>query len=112
MNVSYFFPRQEQNFPGFMFQDQFCDYMFAQAIKQDWRILTDNKAKFLLVHSSSGFKHSLKGAVSYQTGLTEKYADTEEALILYIINVEAEIRVICRKEVELCVIKTKIFVYH
>ena len=42
-------------------QDQFAEYMFMQAIKQDYKVLTENKAKFLLIHSSSGFKHSLKG---------------------------------------------------
>ncbi|PVD31675.1 hypothetical protein C0Q70_07093 [Pomacea canaliculata] len=61
--------------PGFV-KDQFCDYMFAQAIKQDWRILTDNKAKFLLVHSSSGFKHSLKEVLS-DPMVTAKLADTK-----------------------------------
>ena len=32
-----------------------------QALKLDYKILLDNKSKFVLVHSSSGFKHSLKG---------------------------------------------------
>ena len=43
------------------FQDQFSEYMFQQALKLDYKILLDNKSKFVLVHSSSGFKHSLKG---------------------------------------------------
>lgn len=42
-------------------QDQFFDYMIQQAIKTDCKIILDNKSKFVLVHASSGFKHSLKG---------------------------------------------------
>ena len=30
-------------------QDQFFDYMMSEAIKQDIRVLIENKAKFLLV---------------------------------------------------------------
>lgn len=48
--------------PGFV-KDQFMDYMIQQAVKSDNKIILDNKSKFLLVHSSSGFKHSLKGTV-------------------------------------------------
>lgn len=46
--------------PGFV-KDQFFDYMVQQAIKMDNKTILDNRGKFLLVHSSSGFKHSLKG---------------------------------------------------
>lgn len=46
--------------PGFV-KDQFHEYMFNYATKTDNRLLIENKSKFLLVHSSSGFKHSLKG---------------------------------------------------
>lgn len=46
--------------PGFI-RDQFYDYMFQQALKTDNKVLLENKSKFMLVHSSSGFKHSLKG---------------------------------------------------
>ena len=65
--------------PGFVRQ-QFFDYMYQQvrfdtnfirnfifsfhftlqAVKTDNKLLFENKSKFLLVHSSSGFKHSLK----------------------------------------------------
>ena len=31
-----------------------------QAVKTDNKLLFEHKSKFLLVHSSSGFKHSLK----------------------------------------------------
>jgi len=43
-------------------QDQFYDYLFEQAVKTDNKLLLDNKSKFVLVHASSGFKHSLKGS--------------------------------------------------
>lgn len=46
--------------PGFV-KNQFYEYMFQYAIKTDNKLLLENKSKFLLVHSSSGFKHSLKG---------------------------------------------------
>lgn len=46
--------------PGFV-KDQFFDYMMQQAVKLDLKPLLENRGKFLLVHSSSGFKHSLKG---------------------------------------------------
>lgn len=49
--------------PGFV-KDQFYEYMFNQATKNDLKILLDNKSKFLLVHSSSGHKHALKEVLS------------------------------------------------
>ena len=48
--------------PGFV-KDQFMNYMIEQAIKLDNKLILENRGKFLLVHSSSGFKHSLKGIV-------------------------------------------------
>ncbi|XP_028396701.1 protein pelota homolog [Dendronephthya gigantea] len=49
--------------PGFV-KDQFSEYMFNQATKNDLKVLLDNKSKFLLVHSSSGHKHALKEILS------------------------------------------------
>ena len=46
--------------PGFV-RDEFYEYMFQQAIKLDIKVLLENKSKFMLIHSSSGFKHSLRG---------------------------------------------------
>lgn len=46
--------------PGFV-KDQFVEYMFEQAVKTDNKLLLDNKNKFMVIHSSSGFKHALKG---------------------------------------------------
>lgn len=48
--------------PGFV-KDQFMDYMIQQAVKSDNKVILENKSKFLLVHASSGFKHSLKGNI-------------------------------------------------
>lgn len=55
--------------PGFV-RDQFFKFMMDEAVKNDIKVILDNKSKFLLVHSSSGFKHSLKGMylVIYYSG--------------------------------------------
>lgn len=44
--------------PGFV-KDQFYAYMNTQAGKNDIRVLADNKSKFVLVHSSSGYTHAI-----------------------------------------------------
>jgi protein pelota len=51
--------------PGFV-RDQFMEYMMQEASKTDNKILIDNRSKFLLVHASSGFKHSLRGNKKFQ----------------------------------------------
>merc|ERR1712098_405094 len=61
--------------PGFVRQ-QFFDYMYQQAVKTDNKLLFENKSKFLLVHSSSGFKHSLK-EVLQDPAVQTKLADTK-----------------------------------
>lgn len=61
--------------PGFV-RDQFYEYMFQEAIKTDNKVLIENKSKFLLVHSSSGFKHSLK-EVLLEPAVIAKMADTK-----------------------------------
>ncbi|XP_046681539.1 LOW QUALITY PROTEIN: protein pelota-like [Homalodisca vitripennis] len=45
--------------PGFV-RDQFHEFMMQEAVKTDNKLLLDNKSKFLLIHASSGFKHSLR----------------------------------------------------
>lgn len=47
--------------PGFI-KDQFMDYMLAFATRNitTSKVLLDNRSKFLTVHCSSGFKHSIK----------------------------------------------------
>jgi len=48
--------------PGFV-KDQFSEYLWAEAIRAEYKVLLENRSKFVLVHSSSGFKHSLKEAL-------------------------------------------------
>jgi len=61
--------------PGFVRQ-KFFDYMYQQAVKTDNKLLFEHKSKFLLVHSSSGFKHSLK-EVLQDPAVQAKLADTK-----------------------------------
>ncbi|XP_050310451.1 protein pelota [Anthonomus grandis grandis] len=61
--------------PGFV-RDQFFEYMFQMAVKTDNKVLLDNKSKFMLVHSSSGFKHSLK-EVLQDPAVMSRISDTK-----------------------------------
>lgn len=61
--------------PGFV-KDQFYEYLFQQAAKQDNKVLLENKSKFILVHSSSGHKHVLKEILA-DPALQTKLADTK-----------------------------------
>ncbi|KXJ21899.1 protein pelota homolog [Exaiptasia diaphana] len=61
--------------PGFV-KDQFFDYMIQQATKLEWKVLLENKSKFLLVHSSSGHKHALKEILS-DSSIASRLADTK-----------------------------------
>ena len=65
--------------PGFL-KDQFFEYMNQSAVKNDLKVIIENKAKFVLCHSSSGFKHSLKEILIdplIQNKLTETKAASE-----------------------------------
>ncbi|XP_037960062.1 protein pelota [Teleopsis dalmanni] len=63
--------------PGFV-RDQFFEYMIQQAVKLDLKVILENKSKFMLVHSSSGFKHSLK-EVLQNPAVINKMSDTKAA---------------------------------
>ncbi|KAK7075221.1 hypothetical protein SK128_016273 [Halocaridina rubra] len=63
--------------PGFV-KDQFFEYMMKNAVQADNKLLIDNKSKFVLVHSSSGFKHSLREVLEDQN-VAAKLADTKAA---------------------------------
>ncbi|KJE95493.1 translation factor pelota [Capsaspora owczarzaki ATCC 30864] len=63
--------------PGFV-KDQFAEYMFAQAIKQEIKVLSENRSKFLLVHASSGHKHALTELLT-DPAVTARLADTKAA---------------------------------
>jgi len=57
-------------------KDQFAEYMFAQAVKLEQKVLIENKSKFLLVHASSGFKHSLQEVLS-DPAISSRLSDTK-----------------------------------
>ncbi|GFQ72928.1 protein pelota [Trichonephila clavata] len=63
--------------PGFV-KDQFFEYMIQVAQKTDNKTILENKGLFVLVHSSSGFKHSLKEVLA-DPGIANKLADTKAA---------------------------------
>nr|ACQ58607.1 pelota homolog [Anoplopoma fimbria] len=63
--------------PGFV-RDQFITYLFKEAVRQDNKILLENRPKFMLVHSSSGHKYSLKEILSDPT-VTSRLSDTKAA---------------------------------
>ena len=63
--------------PGFV-KDHFFDFMIASAVKNEIKVLIENKSKFLLVHSSSGFKHSLKEVLADPI-VQSKLSDTKAA---------------------------------
>jgi protein pelota len=63
--------------PAFV-KDAFYEYMFQQATKSDIKVLLDNKSKFMLIHASSGFKHSLK-EVLQDPAVLVKMSDTKAA---------------------------------
>lgn len=54
--------------------------MYAEAVKQDNKVLLENKPKFLLVHSSSGHKQALKEVLS-DPAVSVKLADTKVSAI-------------------------------
>ncbi|KAI8325843.1 protein pelota [Martensiomyces pterosporus] len=63
--------------PGFV-RDQFYEYMMAQAVKTDDKVIMENKSKFLLVHTSSGHKGALE-EVMRDPQIKARLADTKSA---------------------------------
>eukprot|EP01135_Chromosphaera_perkinsii_P009350 Nk52_evm26s1737 gene=Nk52_evmTU26s1737 len=63
--------------PGFL-KDQFHEYLVSYAVRSQTKALLDNKAKFILCHSSSGHKYSLKEVLS-DPSLTTRLQDTKAA---------------------------------
>ncbi|KAI1303665.1 Protein pelota -like protein [Halotydeus destructor] len=63
--------------PGFV-KDHFFEYMMLQAVKLDMKVLIENRNKFTLTHSSSGFKHSLKEILTDPL-IQSKLVDTKAA---------------------------------
>jgi protein pelota len=52
--------------------------MQQAAVVPKYKVILDNKSKFMLVHASSGFKHSLK-EVLQDTAVAAKMSDTKAA---------------------------------
>ncbi|CAG12659.1 unnamed protein product, partial [Tetraodon nigroviridis] len=63
--------------PGFV-KDQFISYLFKEAVRQDNKVLLENRPKFMMVHSSSGHKYSLKEILS-DPSVTSRLSDTKAA---------------------------------
>jgi len=63
--------------PGFI-KDQYMEYVLAEALRKDIRMVLENKLKFMLVHTSSGHLHALK-EVLMSEGVASKLADTKAA---------------------------------
>lgn len=49
--------------PGFV-KDQFVEYLWQQATRRELKTLLDVRQKFLIAHSSTGFKHSIREVLS------------------------------------------------
>ena len=58
----------------------------GQAVKQDIKVLLENKPKFLLVHSSSGHKQALKEVLTHPS-VTARLADTKVLFFLKLIYI-------------------------
>ncbi|KAF7704970.1 protein pelota homolog [Silurus meridionalis] len=63
--------------PGFV-KDQFISYLFKEAVRQECKVLLENRSKFMPVHASSGHKYSLKEVLS-DPAVTCRLADTKAA---------------------------------
>ncbi|KAJ2781787.1 Translation factor pelota [Coemansia javaensis] len=63
--------------PGFV-REQFFEYMMAQAVRTEDRPIIENRAKFLLVHTSSGHKGALE-EVMRDPQTRARLADTKSA---------------------------------
>ncbi|KAL0984490.1 hypothetical protein UPYG_G00142170 [Umbra pygmaea] len=63
--------------PGFV-KDQFIAYLYKEAVRQDVKILLENRPKFMVVHASSGHKYSLK-EVLCDPAVTARLSDTKAA---------------------------------
>lgn len=61
--------------PGFL-RDQFLDFLLNYADKEGLKNIIAQKSKFLLVHSSNGFKHAIKEILS-DPAVSSKLSDTK-----------------------------------
>jgi len=63
--------------PGFI-KDELHKFIIEESVKRELKDVMENKGKFLLCHSSSGFKHSLKEVMADPT-VAAKLSDTKAA---------------------------------
>lgn len=70
--------------PGFV-KDQFNEYLWQQATSKELKMLLDSRQKFLVAHSSTGFKHSIREVLSDPL-IAPKLEDTKAAQELKIWN--------------------------
>jgi protein pelota len=76
---------------GFL-RDQFYTHLLAVAEKQNKKFSGTDQSKFVIVHSSSGFKHSLKEVLADPT-ISARLADTKVCLFfLYLSKVNLIIK--------------------
>ncbi|KAJ8524199.1 hypothetical protein ON010_g16919 [Phytophthora cinnamomi] len=61
--------------PGFV-KDDFFKFMIEQAVRQDDKLILENKPKFVLCHSSSGHKHALDEVLN-DSSIQSQVADTK-----------------------------------
>ena len=65
----------------------------VQAVKTDNKLLFENKNKFLLVHSSSGFKHALK-EVLQDPAVQARLTDTKETSKINLKNIQVTLKLV------------------
>mmetsp|Transcript_19236 Transcript_19236/g.31578 ORF Transcript_19236/g.31578 Transcript_19236/m.31578 type:complete len:442 (+) Transcript_19236:37-1362(+) len=72
--------------PGYV-KDDFFKYMMSEANKRtsELKPILQNKEQFILVHSSSGYKHALDQVLS-DPGIASKLADTQAAKEVKVLN--------------------------
>ncbi|CAF3592493.1 unnamed protein product [Adineta steineri] len=63
--------------PGFI-KEQFFQYMLVKAARDDLRQILENRTRFILLHSSNGFKHALT-EVLQDPLVKDRLADTRAA---------------------------------
>lgn len=61
--------------PGFL-KEQFLECLLEEAGKANNKDIVQNRSKFLLVHSTSGYKHSLKEVLA-DPAVANRMADTK-----------------------------------
>ncbi|KAF9158601.1 hypothetical protein DFQ26_007440 [Actinomortierella ambigua] len=63
--------------PGFV-REQVYEFIFAEAVRTDNKILMQNKSKFIMVHTSTGHKQALQEVMN-DPAIKVKLADTKAA---------------------------------